>query len=67
MLRRLMDRFRRDTADGPPPAETPRDYVQEREATRHAELSEADREWEAASRERARARDAGEQPSTERE
>lgn len=62
MLRRLMDRLRRRRSDDhPAAAPAPRDYVQEREDHRHAQLSEEDQAWGKASRARDRARRAADE------
>ncbi|MDP8974304.1 MAG: hypothetical protein M3N45_14335 [Actinomycetota bacterium] len=55
MLRRLVDRLRRRPNDDQP-ADAPvhRDYVQEREEARLADMSEEDRAWGAASQQRER-------------
>ncbi len=47
MLRRLMDRLRRRGEEDDQPASAPaqRDYVQEREDHRRAQLSEEDQAW----------------------
>jgi hypothetical protein len=53
MLRRFVDRLRRRSADeqsAPPPA--PRNYAQEREDRRLGQLSEEDKAWGEASRQR---------------
>ncbi len=57
MLRRLIDRLRRrGTDDRPAGAPAPRDFVQEREDNRQAGMSDEDRAWEEASRQRDQAR-----------
>jgi hypothetical protein len=55
MLRRLIDRLRRRSPDDRP-VEAParRDYAQEREDRRHAQMSDEDRAWGEASRQRDR-------------
>jgi hypothetical protein len=55
MLRRLIDRFRRRRNDDRP-AETsaPRNYGQERDDSRRAQMSQEVQDWEAASQQRAR-------------
>ncbi len=62
MLRRLVNRFRRHQDHPPDDAPPPRDYVHERDAHRHDQLSEEDRAWEAASQQRNRDRQAQDQP-----
>jgi hypothetical protein len=55
MLRRLVDRLTgRSTDDQPAAAPAPRDYAQEREDRSNAQLSDEDRAWGEASRERDR-------------
>jgi hypothetical protein len=61
MLRRLMDRLRgRD--EQPAEAPVPRDYTQEREDRREAQLSEEDRAWGAAAQQRDQASRERDQP-----
>lgn len=67
MLRRLMDRFRRRTDDQPTAAPADRDYVQEREDRRLAQMSEEDQAWGAASLQRDREARARNQPPPERD
>jgi truncated hemoglobin YjbI len=52
MLRRLMNRFHQRTDDRPIAAPAHRDYVQEREDQRLAQMSEEDQAWGAASLQR---------------
>jgi hypothetical protein len=54
MLRRLMDRFRRRPEAIPTDAPAPRDYAQEREDHRSAQMSGEDKAWGEASRQRDR-------------
>lgn len=56
MLRRLMDRFRRRAPQPPADDPTPRDYAQERDDARRAQMSDEDRAWAEASRQRDRER-----------
>ena len=62
MLRRLVDRLRRRPADRPAGAPAPRDYAQERDDYRDAQMSEEDAAWGAASQQRDRERREGDQP-----
>lgn len=53
MLRRLMDRLRgRSADDQPTAAPAARNYAQEREDRSHAQMSDEDRAWGEASRQR---------------
>ena len=62
MLRRLVDRLRRRRNDDwPADAPAQRDYAQEREDHRLAQLSEEDKAWAAASQQRDRENRAREQ------
>jgi hypothetical protein len=55
MLRRLMDLVRRPrTDDRPADATADRDYAQEREDRRDAQMSDEDKAWAAASQQRDR-------------
>ena len=54
MLRRLVDRLLRRRDDRPAEAAAPRDYAQEREDYRDAQMSDEDRAWGAASQQRDR-------------
>jgi hypothetical protein len=55
MLRRLLNRLRAQSPDDQPaPAPVPRDYAQEREDRMQAKLSDEDRAWGEASRQRDR-------------
>ena len=56
MLRRLVDRLRRRQDDEPAGAPAPRDYAQEREDYRDAQMSDEDKAWGAASQQRDRDR-----------
>ncbi len=63
MLRRLLDRLRRrGNEDRPAAAPAARDFVQEREDSRQARLSEEDRAWQEASLLRDRERRARDRP-----
>jgi hypothetical protein len=65
MLRRLKDWFRRHTDDQPAAVPSNRDYVQEREDHRLAQLSAEDEAWGEASRQRDREQQARDQHSPE--
>jgi len=54
MLRRLMDQIRRRPAEPPADAPAHRDYAQEREDRRDAQMSDEDRAWGEASQQRDR-------------
>ena len=56
MLRRLVDRLRRRQDDRPAAVSADRDYAQEREDYRDARMSDEDKAWGAASRQRDRDR-----------
>ena len=63
MLRRLVDRLRpRRADDRPAEAPAPRDYAQERDDRRQAQMSEEDRAWGAASQQRDREKRERDQP-----
>jgi len=61
MLRRLVDRLRRRPDDEPAEAAAHRDYAQERDDYRDAQMSDEDKAWGAASQQRDRERRAGDQ------
>jgi hypothetical protein len=67
MLRRLMNRFRGRNDDRPAVTPAHRDYVQEREDRRLAQMSEADQDWGAASLQRDREARERDQPPPESE
>ena len=67
MLRRFLDRLRRPRPDDrSADAPVDRDYAQEREDRRQAQLSEEDRAWGAASQQRDRENRERGQPPPER-
>jgi hypothetical protein len=67
VLGRFLDRFRRRKVDQPASPPAHRDYVQEREDDRLAQMSEADQAWGAASLQRDRDQRARDQPPPESE
>jgi hypothetical protein len=67
VLRSIMDRFRRRKVDQPGSPPVDRDYVQERENRRLAQMSEEDQAWSAASLQRDREARERNQPPPERE
>ena len=62
MLRRLVDRFRRRQDARPAEASGHRDYAQERDDYRDAQMSDEDKAWGAASQQRDRDRRERDQP-----